>query len=115
MIDKDDLIERLTVTNENFKNSLDEENSRKLNLELQLLKNELEFAKKRQQQDKLMIEEESSQVKLYLQEEKQKNSNLLADMEKMEENMKKLITKNKTIDQDALKILADSHETLQTR
>ena len=115
LIDKDDLIERLTVTNENFKNSLDEENSRKLNLELQLLKNELEFAKKRQQQDKLMIEEESSQVKLYLQEEKQKNSNLLADMEKMEENMKKLITKNKTIDQDALKILADSHETLQTR
>ena len=114
--EKEDIIERLTISNEALQNELNGENNKRMQLDFHLLKNELENTKKKLQDSNQMVEEENLHLKTELLEEKKKNSNMLADMESMENNMKKLISKNsKSIDKDALKILEDSQNTLKNQ
>jgi kinesin family member 5 len=113
---KEDSIERLTVTNEALKKDLEAEDSKKLSMELQILKAELETTKKKLQQSNMLIEQENQQLKSELIEEKQKNADFLVDMENMHTNIKQLIAGNaNTIDQNALKILEESHNNIKSR
>ena len=114
--DKEDCVERLTVANEALKSELSGENSKKLNLEIVFLRNELQNTKKELEASNQATEEENQRLILDLQEEKVKNSKLLLDMETMEENLQKLIKENsKVIDQEALQILQDTHAALKNQ
>lgn len=111
---KEDCAERLTVANEELKNELSGENSKKLNLEIIFLRNELENSKRALQSSNQVIEEENKQILEELKEEKNKTSRLLSDMETMEVNMQKLISKNTNLfDEEALRIIEDSHAALK--
>lgn len=115
MQEKDDLIEHLTIANETFKADLEGENTRKLNLELELIKADLANSRARMQEEGKVQEEENKQLKNALEEERQKNSKLLNDLEKVEENMQRLVNKDSQIDKDALKIINETHESLKNR
>ena len=115
MQEKDDLIEHLTIANETFKADLEGENTRKLNLELELIKADLANSRARMQEEGKVQEEENNQLKSALDEERRKNSKLLNDLEKVEENMQRLVNKDSQVDKDALKIINETHDSLKNR
>lgn len=113
--EKDDTIEKLTISNEALKADLSGENIRKLNTELELMKIDLESSKLKSKEATKFLEEENKQLKDNLSDEQTKNSKLLTDLETMEMNMQNILSKNPNVDKEALKIINESHESLKNR